>query len=181
MKLFQHLDEEGRVLYEEVCHGLDSIEAWVNQHFGRQLPAGHEVVMSDAVAPSSEGSGQPAAPVTNLEGGDQNGEGQGNQDSGTKDQSPGSASPEARSPAGQEDPSQQDQAGSEQRVPAPEEGSAVRTEHPEEVENLDNLESTIEAKVYPDGSIATGPGPLPNKSPIADQHPEEVASDEHKE
>lgn len=140
MKLFQHLDEEGKVLYEEVCHGLDSVEAWINQHFGRALPTGHEAVMTDVATPSSEGSGQPAAEMTNLEGGDQSGEGQGNQDGKSEDQSPGSAPPEAGSPSGQEDPSQQDQAGGEQRVPTAEEGSAVRPEHPEEVASDEHKE-----------------------------------------
>ena len=130
MKLFQHLDDEGKVLYEEVCHRLTSVEAWINQHFGRALPAGHTATMTAVTA--SEVGGAPTAGMTNSEGGDQNGKPEGNQDSQSKDLQTGSPAPSLGSATGQEDTSEQDQ-GSGEAAGTAGEGSEVRGEHQEEV------------------------------------------------
>lgn len=45
MSVFTHLNEVGEKIYEEVVHDIESVEAWINQHFGSiPVPEGHTIL-----------------------------------------------------------------------------------------------------------------------------------------
>lgn len=45
MSVFTHLNEVGEKIYEEVVHDIESVEAWINQHFGSTpVPEGHTIL-----------------------------------------------------------------------------------------------------------------------------------------
>ena len=56
MSVFTHLNEEGHKIYEEVVHELESVEAWINQHFGSApIPEGHTILKDgEPVTPAAE-------------------------------------------------------------------------------------------------------------------------------